>query len=67
MGGVLPLCREAVGVFYSPSRLGNSIIRFFLSQWEFILIILFLELRELFQFNEKKNSNFLSIEFKELQ
>ena len=21
--GVLPLCREAVGVFYSPSRLGN--------------------------------------------
>ena len=24
--GVLPLCREAVGVFYSPSRLGNSIL-----------------------------------------
>ncbi len=23
VGGVLPLCREAVGVFYSPSRLGN--------------------------------------------
>ena len=23
LGGVLPLCREAVGVFYSPSRLGN--------------------------------------------
>ena len=23
-GGVLPLCREAVGVFYSPSRLGNN-------------------------------------------
>ena len=23
--GVLPLCREAVGVFYSPSRLGNNI------------------------------------------
>ena len=22
-GGFLPLCREAVGVFYSPSRLGN--------------------------------------------
>ena len=24
IGGVLPLCREAVGVFYSPSRLGNA-------------------------------------------
>ena len=23
-GGVLPLCREAAGVFYSPSRLGKS-------------------------------------------
>ena len=23
VGGVLPLCREAVGVFYSPSRLGK--------------------------------------------
>ena len=23
LGGVLPLCREAVGVFYSPSRLGK--------------------------------------------
>ncbi len=23
IGGVLPLCSEAVGVFYSPSRLGN--------------------------------------------
>ena len=23
--GVLPLCREAVGVFYSPSRLGKSV------------------------------------------
>ena len=23
LGGVLPLCRGAVGVFYSPSRLGN--------------------------------------------
>ena len=23
-GGVLPLCKEAVGVFYSPSRLGKS-------------------------------------------
>ena len=23
-GGVLPLCKEAVGVFYSPSRLGNT-------------------------------------------
>ena len=22
-GGVLPICREAVGVFYSPSRLGK--------------------------------------------
>ena len=26
MGGVLPLCREAVSVFYSPSRLGNFYI-----------------------------------------
>ena len=25
-GGVLPLCREAVGVFYSPSQLGNQTI-----------------------------------------
>ena len=25
-GGVLPLCRTAVGVFYSPSRLGDYII-----------------------------------------
>ena len=24
LGGVLPLCREAVGVFYSLSRLGNT-------------------------------------------
>ena len=24
--GVLPLCREAVSVFYSPSRLGNSLL-----------------------------------------
>ena len=24
LGGVVPLCREAVGVFYSPSRLGNK-------------------------------------------
>ena len=24
--GVLPLCRGAVGVFYSPSRLGNQVI-----------------------------------------
>ena len=29
VGGVLPLCREAVSVFYSPSRLGNH----FLSLW----------------------------------
>ena len=26
-GGFLPLCREAVGVFYSPSRLGNRAIK----------------------------------------
>ncbi len=26
LGGVLPLCREAVGVFYSPHRLGNEIL-----------------------------------------
>ena len=26
LGGVLPLCREAVGVFYSPSRLGNCLL-----------------------------------------
>ena len=26
-GGVLPLCREAVGVFYSPSRLDNIGVR----------------------------------------
>ena len=26
LGSVLPLCREAVGVFYSPSRLGKVII-----------------------------------------
>ena len=26
LGGVLPLCREAVSVFYSPSQLGNSIM-----------------------------------------
>ena len=25
VGGVLPLCREAVGVFYSPSRLGKRV------------------------------------------
>ena len=25
LGGVLPLCRGAVSVFYSPSRLGNAI------------------------------------------
>ena len=24
LGGVLPLCRGAVSVFYSPSRLGNT-------------------------------------------
>ena len=29
LGGVLPLCREAVGVFSSPSRLGNP----FFSLW----------------------------------
>ena len=27
-GGVLPLCREAVGVFYSPSQLSNNVISF---------------------------------------
>ena len=26
LGGVLPLCREAVGVFYSPSRLGKRLV-----------------------------------------
>ena len=26
MGGILPLCRGAVGVFYSPSRLGNLFV-----------------------------------------
>ena len=26
--GVLPLCREAVGVSFSPSRLGNKTIKF---------------------------------------
>ena len=31
VGGVLPLCREAVGVFYSPSRLGNYSLEFFTS------------------------------------
>ena len=31
MGGVLTLCRETVGVFYSPSRLGN-IYSFFIIQ-----------------------------------
>ena len=25
-GGVLPLCRETVGVFYSPSRLNKKIV-----------------------------------------
>ena len=27
LGRVLPLCRGAVGVFYSPSQLGNKILR----------------------------------------
>ena len=31
LGGVLPLCREAVSVFYSPSRLGNAPSDFHLS------------------------------------
>ena len=26
IGGVLPLCREAISVFYSPSRLGNILL-----------------------------------------
>ena len=26
--GFLPLCREAIGVFYSPSRLGNRFLKF---------------------------------------
>ena len=25
MGGVIPFCSDVVGLFYSPSRLGNSI------------------------------------------
>ena len=28
LGGVLPLCRGAVSVFYSPSRLGNLVSEF---------------------------------------
>ena len=27
-GGGLPLCREVVGVFYSPSRLGKGVFEF---------------------------------------
>ena len=34
LGGVLPLCREAVGVFYSPSRLGKRLV-----VWTPLLII----------------------------
>ena len=30
LGGVLPPCRGAVSVFYSPSRLGNSMLACFL-------------------------------------
>ena len=32
-GGVLPLCREAVGVFYSPSRLGKKTFLFIIFIW----------------------------------
>ena len=40
IGGVLPLCREAVGVFYSPSRLGyiyNEQIMYTILRWKKIV------------------------------
>ena len=27
LGDVLPLCRDAVGIFYSPNQLGNKIVK----------------------------------------
>ena len=43
-GGVLPLCREAVGVFYSPSRLGNqtTVIVLFVVEWGQVYVICFI-------------------------
>ena len=37
--GILPLCRGAVSVFYSPSRLGNSKIRWTASIYIYIYIV----------------------------
>ena len=38
-GGVLPHCSGAVGVFYSPSQLGNVLIVYML--WESLFLCLF--------------------------
>ena len=43
LGGVLPLCREAVSVFYSPSRLGNwssGYCHYFITNSTITLIVL---------------------------
>ena len=48
MGGVLPLCRDAVGVFYSPSRLGNIIVGT-VSAWNlFANVLIIVELKKFF-------------------
>ena len=38
-GGVLPLCREAVGVFYSPSVLGNVLLIYIIFHLFTLLIL----------------------------
>ena len=42
VGGVLPLCRDAVGVFYCLSRLGKLIVGFFWDDFKFHIWLRFL-------------------------
>ena len=48
VGGVLPLCRNAVSVFYSPRRLGNQSLLIFDKYFIIALIVLFRRVVKLF-------------------